>query len=94
MRATRKDKAIAHALTREAMGRMRVAEVVSMRVLWCQPDRRGRDDDNMAGSFKAFRDGIALALGLDDVGLRPLHNPDGPRSPDGKVVVTIEVVLK
>lgn len=30
------------------------------------PDRRARDDDNMIASFKAGRDGIALALGIDD----------------------------
>lgn len=30
------------------------------------PDRRARDDDNMVASFKAGRDGIALALGIDD----------------------------
>jgi len=30
------------------------------------PDRRARDDDNLIASFKAGRDGIALALGIDD----------------------------
>jgi len=30
------------------------------------PDRRSRDDDNMIASFKAGRDGLALALGIDD----------------------------
>jgi crossover junction endodeoxyribonuclease RusA len=30
------------------------------------PDRRHRDDDNMVASFKAGRDGIAQALGIDD----------------------------
>ena len=30
------------------------------------PDRRHRDDDNMIASFKAGRDGLALALGIDD----------------------------
>lgn len=30
------------------------------------PDRRNRDDDNMIAAFKAGRDGIALALGIDD----------------------------
>jgi crossover junction endodeoxyribonuclease RusA len=31
-----------------------------------QPDRRHRDDDNMIASFKAGRDGLALALAVDD----------------------------
>ena len=38
-------------------------------VLWLEfvpPDRRHRDDDNMVASFKAGRDGIADALGVDD----------------------------
>lgn len=30
------------------------------------PDRRARDDDNMVASFKHGRDGVALALGIDD----------------------------
>lgn len=30
------------------------------------PDRRRRDDDNMVSSFKAGRDGLADALGIDD----------------------------
>ncbi len=30
------------------------------------PDKRKRDDDNMIASFKAGRDGIADALGIDD----------------------------
>lgn len=30
------------------------------------PDRRHRDDDNMIAAFKAGRDGLALALGIDD----------------------------
>jgi crossover junction endodeoxyribonuclease RusA len=37
--------------------------------LWLEfypPDRRHRDDDNMVASFKAGRDGVALALGIDD----------------------------
>lgn len=30
------------------------------------PDRRYRDDDNMISAFKHGRDGVALALGVDD----------------------------
>lgn len=30
------------------------------------PDRRARDDDNMVAAFKAGRDGIADALGVND----------------------------
>lgn len=30
------------------------------------PDRRSRDDDNLVAAFKAGRDGLADALGVDD----------------------------
>ena len=30
------------------------------------PDRRHRDDDNMISAFKAGRDGVADALGIND----------------------------
>ena len=30
------------------------------------PDRRARDDDNLIASFKAGRDGLAEAMGIDD----------------------------
>lgn len=33
---------------------------------FCPPDKRRRDDDNMLASFKAGRDGVADALGVDD----------------------------
>jgi len=33
---------------------------------FCPPDKRRRDDDNMLAAFKAGRDGIAQALGIDD----------------------------
>ena len=32
----------------------------------CPPDKRHRDDDNMLSRFKSYRDGIFLALQLDD----------------------------
>lgn len=37
--------------------------------LWVEfvpPDKRQRDDDNLIASFKAGRDGLADALGVDD----------------------------
>lgn len=30
------------------------------------PDRRRRDDDNLVAACKPYRDGLALALGIDD----------------------------
>lgn len=40
-----------------------------MLALWLDfypPDKRHRDDDNLIASFKHGRDGVALALGIDD----------------------------
>jgi crossover junction endodeoxyribonuclease RusA len=34
------------------------------------PDKRHRDDDNMIAAFKAGRDGMADALGIDDKRIR------------------------
>ena len=41
-----------------------IAAGYSMAFFW--PDRRRRDDDNAEASCKAYRDGIADALGMDD----------------------------
>jgi crossover junction endodeoxyribonuclease RusA len=39
---------------------------IALDVRFYPPSRRRRDDDNAIGSFKAGRDGIADALGVDD----------------------------
>lgn len=53
------------------MARLQEANVtfkapVSVAIQFYPPDRRKRDDDNVIASFKAYRDGIADALGIDD----------------------------
>jgi crossover junction endodeoxyribonuclease RusA len=55
-------------LAREALGTQKVAARgrFALRIEFVPPDRRHRDDDNMIGAFKAGRDGLADALGLDD----------------------------
>jgi crossover junction endodeoxyribonuclease RusA len=52
------------------------------------PDRRRRDDDGIIGSFKAGRDGIADALGVDDHVFRPAYHFAEPVK-GGLVVVSI-----
>lgn len=52
------------------------------------PDRRHRDDDNMIGSFKSHRDGIAEVLGVDDRRFRPHYFFETPEKP-GRVEVEI-----
>lgn len=92
MREKKEARKSAHALTLEAVGRTAVGSVSRMHVLWCQPDRRSRDDDNLIASFKAYRDGIALALKVDDATFRPEHDVDGPITAGGLVMVTIEAM--
>ena len=55
------------ALTKEAG--IVLPESAGRLALWLDfvpPDRRARDDDNLIASFKAGRDGLALARGIDD----------------------------
>lgn len=39
---------------------------VHLWITFNKPSRRAMDDDNLIASFKAGRDGLALALGIDD----------------------------
>ena len=52
------------------------------------PDKRSRDDDNVKASCKAFRDGIAQAMGVDD-SLFDERFQWGEPCKGGKIVVTI-----
>lgn len=52
------------------------------------PDRRRRDDDGIIGAFKAGRDGVADALGVDDHTFRPAYH-FAPPVKDGRVAVVI-----
>jgi len=50
------------------------------------PDNRRRDDDNAIASFKAARDGIADALGVDDRRFQPIYQFMDPEKP-GRIEV-------
>ena len=52
------------------------------------PDARLRDDDNAIASFKAARDGLADALGIDDRRFLPTYQFMEPEKP-GRVEVVI-----
>lgn len=53
------------------------------------PDRRRRDDDNLIASFKAGRDGLADALGLDDTRFATLATISAETTHQGAVRVTL-----
>lgn len=55
------------------------------------PDRRRRDDDGAIGAFKAGRDGVADALGVDDHTFRPTYRFAEPVK-NGKVVIVLREV--
>lgn len=64
------------------------AEPISYIVAFYPPDNRHRDDDNMIGSFKASRDGIAEALGVNDRRFAPHYFFRPPEKP-GRVEVEV-----
>ena len=57
---------------------------------FCPPDKRRRDDDNCISSFKAGRDGIAEALGIDDSQLSLLVTMGKPVNGGAVIVEIIE----
>ena len=71
-------KADAHLLTQVAMRSNSLSKAhfdgegrIPMQIRFYPPDKRHRDDDNMIGSIKAARDGIADALGANDRRFNP-----------------------
>lgn len=53
------------------------------------PDRRERDDDNLVAAFKAGRDGIADALGINDNRFTTQFSLRAEPVKDGAVIVEI-----
>jgi crossover junction endodeoxyribonuclease RusA len=62
---------------------------IALRITFHPPDKRRRDDDNCVSSFKAGRDGIAQAWGVDDSSFRPVTYSWGDVRPSGQVVVEL-----
>lgn len=61
---------------------------IPVKVTFYPPDRRHRDDDNMVGSFKSWRDGIADALHIDDRRFQPEYHFADPERP-GRIEVAL-----
>lgn len=53
------------------------------------PGKKLPDDDNMIGRCKAYRDGIAQALGIDDKRFKSHPDVKDERRPGGQVVMRI-----
>jgi len=65
-----------------------------VKVTFYPPDNRRRDDDNMVASFKAWRDGIADAMGVDDRRFAPEYHFADAAKPGRIEVDFIPVILK
>lgn len=61
---------------------------VSLEVVFCPPDYRRRDRDNLIASMKAANDGIADALGVDDSRFVSTYSMGTPVK-GGAVLVTV-----
>lgn len=64
-RAAKAYRAACHLLVKEAGIQAPQGDALLM-LEFMPPDRRRRDDDNLLAMFKAGRDGLADALGVDD----------------------------
>ena len=86
---TASHRAAAHALMREAMGRSTApAAPIKLSCTFCPPDKRRRDRTNMIGCMKAYEDGIADALGVDDSLFVWTYQVGEPSKP-GRVLVEV-----
>lgn len=65
---------------------------VSVHLVFCQPDRRGRDWDNMLAAMKSGLDGLADAMGVDDRHWRVAFDVADDPVKHGKVIVSFEVL--
>jgi crossover junction endodeoxyribonuclease RusA len=61
---------------------------IPLKVKFYPPDARWRDDDNMVGSFKNYRDGVADALSIDDRRFAAEYHFCEPEKP-GRVEVVV-----
>lgn len=76
---------------REARQRFAGNDPIAYKVTFYPPDKRHRDDDSMIASFKAARDGIADALGVNDRRFKPHYFFEEPCKP-GRVEVILSPV--
>ena len=64
------------------------ADVLHVKITFHPPDRRARDEDNLVASCKAYLDGIAGAILVDDSRFRLSHTV-GDVCKGGAVIVTV-----
>lgn len=62
------------------------------RITYHPPAKRDRDDDNMGARFKAGRDGIAAALGVDDKTFNDVPKDFGDVVKGGAVIALLSEI--
>ena len=88
-RAKRRAKSDAMIATFEAKATAPADGPIVLSITAYPPVTRAHDRDNLMARLKASLDGVAQALGVDDVRFRPGEVQIGPRKPGGEVVVRI-----
>ena len=79
-------------ITRDAGLAVPVEGALQWRLVFCPPDKRRRDDDNVLAAFKSTRDGIFAALETDDRRIRRTVIEWGPVELGGAVYVEIKML--
>lgn len=64
-------------------------DALQLTLTFYPPDRRKRDLDNLYATFKAYQDGMFLALGIDDCKIERVILQRGNPIPGGQVFVDI-----
>jgi hypothetical protein len=88
----RKHKQWAHDATKAYLSRFDAPAVPARLAFTVRPKPRGPmpDKDNASAAMKAYQDGIALALGINDATLSEPRILFGDRHPHGAVIVEVE----
>lgn len=89
MRAQKQYRDTCWALTLQAKPVVTSKRPILLTITFFPPDRRGRDLDNMIGSFKRGQDGLALAIRVDDRHFFPAYRIGEPVL-GGKVLIELD----
>jgi len=76
---------------REWHGAIKRGEPVVAVIRWEPPDNQWRDDDNLIGALKSYRDGVADAIGFNDRQIRYSIMIREAAIPQGKVTLELWV---
>lgn len=66
---------------------------IPLSIVFCCPDKRRRDADNLHSALKNQLDGVAAALGVDDSRFRPILLDFGPVGKPGSVILGVGVEI-